>query len=80
MAAWLNINAVAAEQELFDCIGTGHGDGQYHFEIRSGGAMRWFHRDASQTRIFSIQAGNVPTGEWAHIAGTYDSKAAQAVL
>jgi hypothetical protein len=80
MAAWVHLDAVAGEQELFDCIGTGHDSGLYHFELRSGGAVRWFHRDDSNTQIFNIQTGNVPTGEWAHVAGTYDSGAGEAVL
>ncbi len=68
MAVWVNLDG-SAQQEIFDCIGTGHGDGQYHFELQAGGAVRWFHRDDSSVQIFSIQTGNVPTGEWAHIAG-----------
>jgi hypothetical protein len=80
MAMWINVEAVTAEMELFDCIGTGHGDGQYHFELRSGGPVRWFHRDETSTQVFNIQTGNVPTGEWAHIAGTYDSDSGEAAL
>ena len=80
MAVWANTETRSAEMEVFDCIGSGHGDGLYHVEIQTGGAMRWFHRDDSSTQIFSIQTGSVPVEEWVHIAGTYDSDAGQAVL
>lgn len=80
MAVWVNLDGVGGDQELFDCIGTGHGSGQYHFELKSGGAVRWFHRDENETQIFSIQQGVTPAGEWAHIAGTYDSDAGEAAL
>jgi hypothetical protein len=80
IAVWANTEPRSAEMEVFDCIGSGHGDGLYHVEIRSDGAMRWYHRDDSSTQIFSIQTGSVPVGEWVHIAGTYDSDAGQAVL
>jgi len=80
MAVWANTEPRSAEMEIFDCIGSGHGDGLYHVEIRSDGAMRWFHRDDSSTQIFNIQTGSVPAEEWAHIAGTYDSNAGEAVL
>ena len=79
MGVWLNLDGLA-QQEIFDCIGTGHASGQYHFELQSGGAVRWFHRDETETQIFSINTGSVPIQEWAHVAGTYDSGSGEAAL
>ena len=31
MAVWLNLDGLA-QQEIFDCIGTGHASGQYHLD------------------------------------------------
>lgn len=39
MGVWVHLDAVGGDQELFDCIGTGHASGQYHFELKSGGAV-----------------------------------------
>jgi hypothetical protein len=80
MGVWVNVQPTGSDQEIFDCIGSGHDSGQYHFEIKSGGAMRWFHRDETETQIFKIETSNVPTGEWVHIAGTYDSETGETVL
>ena len=72
MALWLNPDALGT-QEIFDCLGTGHGDGQYHFEVTDGGGIRWFHRDDTSTTIFDTRpAGVVADGEWTHIVGVYD--------
>ena len=80
MGAWLLLDDIGSDHEIFDCIGTGHDSGQYHFEIKPGGAVRWFHRDETNTTIFNIQTGVVPAGEWTHVIGTYDSDSGEAVL
>jgi hypothetical protein len=80
MAAWLLLDDTGSDHELFDCIGSGHDSGQYHFEVKPGGAIRWFHRDETNTTIFNIQQGSFPAEEWAHVAGIYDSDSGEAVL
>ena len=72
IACWVNHKGVGV-QTLFDAIGTDHGSGLYHVEIRSGG-FRWFGRDGTNTTVFNINPGPVlPADEWVHFAGTYDS-------
>lgn len=80
MGAWMLLDDTGSDHEVFDCVGTGHDSGQYHFEIKPGGAVRWFHRDETNTTIFNIQTGVVPAEEWAHVIGTYDSDSGEAAL
>ena len=73
LAFWVNHTGVATDQSVFDAVGTDHGSGLYHVEIEVEG-VRWFHRDGTQTQIFSIRPGpQIKADEWVHFAGTYDS-------
>ena len=78
IAVWVNHNESAEPQSLFDAIGTDHGSGLYHVEIRPGG-FRWFHRNGAEAQIFNINPGPVIKGKkWVHFTGTYDSKTGMA--
>ena len=74
IAVWVNHNDSPNPQSLFDAIGTDHGSGLYHVEIRPGG-FRWFHRDGAEKEVFNINPGPIiKGGKWVHFTGTYDSK------
>jgi len=74
IAVWVNHNDSAEPQSVFDSIGTDHGSGLYHVEIRPAG-FRWFHRDGAEKEVFSINPGPIiKGGKWVHFTGTYDSK------
>ena len=74
IAVWVNHNDSPNPQSIFDSIGTDHGSGLYHVEIRPGG-FRWFHRDGAETQVFNINPGPIiKGGKWVHFTGTYDSK------
>ena len=73
IAAWINHSGSSDPQTLLDAIGTDHGNGLFHMEIRTGG-FRFFHRDGSNTTVFNINPGPViEANKWVHFAGTYDS-------
>jgi len=81
LCVWVNHEGSGDAQEIFQCIGTGHAQGQYHVEVRTDLTMRWFHRDETNTDVFNVRGfGKVPIGEWTHITGTYNSKTKKAVL
>ena len=40
---------------IFDTIGSSHECGQYHFEVNDGN-VRWFHRNETQSTVFSVEA------------------------
>jgi hypothetical protein len=81
LCVWVNHEASGEDKEIFECIGTGHGSGQYHVEISPSNTMRWFHRDETSTEVFNVRGfGTVPVGKWTHIAGTYDSGSKKAIL
>lgn len=81
LCVWVNHEVSGEDKEIFECIGTGHTSGQYHVEISTSNTMRWFHRDETNTEVFNVRGfGNVPVGEWTHIAGTYDSASKKAAL
>ena len=48
IAVWVNHNDSPEPQSIFDAIGTDHGSGLYHVEIRPAG-FRWFHRDGCRS-------------------------------
>ena len=74
IAVWVNHNDSPDPQSIFDAIGTDHGSGLYHVEIRPGG-FRWFHRDGAEQQVFNINPGPIiKGGKWVHFTGTYDSK------
>lgn len=74
LAFWVNHTGPGGSQSVFDAIGTDHGSGLYHVEIEANG-VRWFHRDGTQTQIFSIRQGPaIEANKWVHFAGTYDSE------
>ena len=78
IAVWVNHNDSAEPQSIFDAIGTDHGSGLYHVEIRPGG-FRWFHRDGAEKEVFNINPGPIiKGGKWVHFTGTYDSKSGTA--
>lgn len=78
IAVWVNHNDSAEPQSIFDAIGTDHGSGLYHVEIRPAG-FRWFHRDGAEKEVFNINPGPViKGGKWVHFTGTYDSKSGTA--
>lgn len=78
IAVWVNHNDSAEPQSIFDAIGTDHGSGLYHVEIRPAG-FRWFHRDGAEKQVFNINPGPViKGGKWVHFTGTYDSKSGTA--
>lgn len=80
IAVWVNHNDSAEPQSLFDAIGTDHGNGLYHVEIRPAG-FRFFHRDGAEAEIFNINPGPViDGGKWVHFAGTYDSGSGEAKI
>ena len=73
ISAWINHTGSADPQTLLDAIGTDHGSGLFHMEIRTGG-FRFFHRDGTNTTVFNINPGPViEANTWVHFAGTYDS-------
>ncbi len=73
IAVWVNHSGSSDPQTLLDAIGTDHGSGLFHMEIRTGG-FRFFHRDGSNTAVFNINPGPViEANKWVHFAGTYDS-------
>ncbi len=73
IAAWVNHTGSGSPQTLLDAIGTDHGSGLFHMEIRTGG-FRFFHRDGTNTTVFNINPGPViEANKWVHFAGTYDS-------
>ena len=74
IAVWVNHNDSPEPQSIFDSIGTDHGSGLYHVEIRPAG-FRWFHRDGAEKQVFNINPGPIiKGGKWVHFTGTYDSK------
>lgn len=74
LSAWINHTGSTSPQTLIDAIGTDHGNGLFHVEIRTGG-VRWFHRDGTNTTVFNINPGPViEANKWVHFAGTYDSE------
>ncbi len=78
LAFWVNHTGSVNDQSVFDAVGTDHGSGLYHVEIETEG-VRWFHRDGTNTQIFSIRPGPVlEANEWVHFAGTYDSESSDA--
>ena len=78
LAVWVNHTGSANPQTLLDAIGTAHGSGLYHMEIRPGG-FRFFHRNETNTDVFNINPGPViDSGKWVHFAGTYDSDSGDA--
>ena len=73
LAVWVNHTGSGDPQTLLDAIGTDHGSGLFHMEIRTGG-FRFFHRDGTNTTVFNINPGPViEANTWVHFAGTYDS-------
>ena len=76
LAFWVNHTGPAGSQSVFDAVGTDHGSGLFHVEIETGNErVRWFHRDGTQTTIFSIRQGPaIEPNKWVHFAGTYDSE------
>jgi len=73
LSTWINHTGSSDPQTLLDAIGTDHGSGLFHVEIRTGG-VRWFHRDGTNTTVFNINPGPViEANKWVHFAGTYDS-------
>ncbi len=73
IAVWVNHTGSNDPQTLLDAIGTDHGSGLFHMEIRTGG-FRFFHRDGTNTTVFNINPGPViEANKWVHFAGTYDS-------
>lgn len=73
IAVWVNHTGSTAPQTLLDAIGTDHGNGLFHMEIRTAG-FRFFHRDGTNTNVFNINPGPViDANTWVHFAGTYDS-------
>ena len=78
LAVWVNHTGSADPQTLLDAIGTGHGSGLYHMEIRPGG-FRFFHRNNANAEVFNINPGPViEADKWVHFAGTYDSDSGDA--
>lgn len=74
LAVWVNHTGSNDPQTLLDAIGTDHGSGLFHMEIRPGG-FRFFHRDGTNTTVFNINPGPViEANKWVHFAGTYDSE------
>ncbi len=74
IAVWVNHNDSPDPQSIFGAVGTDHGNGLYHVEIRPDG-FRWFHRDGAEKEVFNINPGPViKGGKWVHFTGTYDSK------
>ena len=73
LLVWVNHTGSGDPQTLLDAIGTDHGNGLFHMEIRPGG-FRFFHRDGTNTTVFNINPGPVlEANTWVHFAGTYDS-------
>ena len=54
IAVWVNHNDSPDPQSIFDAIGTDHGSGLFHVEIRPAG-FRWFHRDGAPSRDIQYQ-------------------------
>ena len=81
LAFWVNHTGPAASQSVFDAVGTDHGSGLFHVEIETGNErVRWFHRDGTQTTIFSIRQGPpIEPNKWVHFAGTYDSESGDVI-
>ncbi len=78
IAVWVNHNDSPDPQSIFDAIGTDHGNGLYHVEIRPAG-FRFFHRDGAEKEVFNINPGPIiKGGKWVHFTGTYDSKSGDA--
>ena len=78
IAVWVNHNDSPEPQSIFDSIGTDHGSGLYHVEIRPAG-FRFFHRDGAEKQVFNINPGPIiKGGKWVHFTGTYDSKSGTA--
>ena len=78
IAVWVNHNDSPDPQSIFDSIGTDHGSGLYHVEIRPAG-FRFFHRNGAEQEVFNINPGPIiKGGKWVHFTGTYDSKSEEA--
>lgn len=77
IATWVNHTGSSSPQTLLDAIGTDHGSGLFHMEIRSGG-FRFFHRNHTNTEVFNINPGPVlEANKWVHFAGTYDTESGE---
>lgn len=72
LAVWVNHTGLQGNQTLLDAIGNGHASGLYHVEIKPEG-VRFFHRDETNTQVFSLVGPVLKAKEWVHFAGTYDS-------
>ncbi|KAK3699402.1 hypothetical protein QZH41_018563 [Actinostola sp. cb2023] len=75
IAAWIRLDNTKGQHSIFDTIGghSSHDDGQYHFEV-SDGKLRWYHRNETANRIFSVESDAViSSNKWTHVAGTYDA-------
>ncbi len=78
-ATWVNHTGSNDPQTLLDAIGTDHGSGLFHMEIRPGG-FRFFHRNETSTTVFNINPGPVlEANKWVHFAGTYDSESGETI-
>ena len=62
IAVWVNHNDSPDPQSIFDSIGTDHGSGLYHVEIRPAG-FRFFHRDGAEKQVFNINPGPLSKAE-----------------
>ena len=77
IATWVNHTGSSDPQTLLDAIGTDHGSGLFHMEIRPGG-FRFFHRNHTNTTVFNINPGPVlEANKWVHFAGTYDTESGE---
>ncbi len=77
IATWVNHTGSSDPQTLLDAIGTDHGSGLFHMEIRPAG-FRFFHRNHTNTTVFNINPGPVlEANKWVHFAGTYDTESGE---
>ena len=75
MAVWIKLDTNLGIQSVFDTVGgraSTHREGQYHLEVDNG-RVRWFHRNERHVTIFSVLTRPlIETGNWMHLAVTYD--------
>ena len=77
IATWINHTGSSDPQTLLDAIGTDHGSGLFHMEIRTAG-FRFFHRNHTNTTVFNINPGPALKADtWVHFAGTYDTESGE---
>ena len=75
IAVWIKQDTNLGKQSVFDTIGgkaSTHREGQYYLSVKNG-CVRWLHRNERKVTIFIVVTEPlIETGNWTHLAVTYD--------